>query len=109
MIGFRPFRFRGLKAVQGEWTLLCSAFNLGTRDPIVKGLQPKRPARMEEATYAAMPKTLVLREARVGGWTLVTPLIDAKDVHKQERFALYRQRGQVELGSAFDPARPAKG
>ena len=44
-----------------------------------------------------MPKTLTLREARVGGWTLVTTLIDPHEVHKQELFALYRQRWQVEL------------
>jgi hypothetical protein len=70
---------------------------LGTRDPIVKWLRPKRPAWMDEATYAAMPKTLTLREARVGGWTLVTTLVDPQEVHKQELFALYRQRWQVEL------------
>jgi Transposase DDE domain len=28
VIGFRQFRLRGLKAVQGEWTLVCIAFNL---------------------------------------------------------------------------------
>jgi Transposase DDE domain len=28
VIGFRPFMLRGLKAVQGEWTLLCIAFTL---------------------------------------------------------------------------------
>jgi hypothetical protein len=28
LIGFRSFMLRGLKAVQGEWTLLCIAFNL---------------------------------------------------------------------------------
>ena len=28
VIGFRHFLLRGLKAVQGEWTLVCIAFNL---------------------------------------------------------------------------------
>ena len=28
VIGFRQFMLRGLKAVQGEWTLVCIAFNL---------------------------------------------------------------------------------
>ena len=28
VIGFRQFMLRGLKAVQGEWTLICIAFNL---------------------------------------------------------------------------------
>jgi hypothetical protein len=37
---------------------------------------------LEEVTYATMPKTLTLREARVGGWTLVTILIDPHEVHK---------------------------
>ena len=70
---------------------------LGARDPVVSWTRPKCPEWMDEVTYATMPKTLTLREARVGGWTLVTTLIDPHEVHKQELFALYRQRWQVEL------------
>jgi hypothetical protein len=70
---------------------------LSARDHGVSWTRPKCPDWMEEVTYATMPKTLTLREARVGGWTLVTPLIDPQEVHKQELFALYRQRWQVEL------------
>lgn len=70
---------------------------LGARDHVVSWTRPKRPEWMDEVTYAMMPQTLTLREARVGGWTLVTTLIDPHEVHKQELFALYRQRWQVEL------------
>ncbi len=46
--------------------------HLGTKDHVVAWVRPQRPAWMDKATYAAMPETLVLREARVDGLTLVT-------------------------------------
>lgn len=71
--------------------------HLGVRDHVVTWVRPQRPTWMEEATYATMPETLVMRECRVGGRTLVTTLTDARAVHKQELVELYRQRWQVEL------------
>jgi len=44
-----------------------------------------------------MPETLNMREVRVGGWTLVSSLTDAKQVDRQELLALYHSRWQVEL------------
>jgi hypothetical protein len=38
VIGLRHFMLRGLKAVQGEWTLVCIAFNL-KRLHIPKGMK----------------------------------------------------------------------
>ena len=70
---------------------------LGARDHLVSWARPQRPAWMDEQTYRTMPETLCLREARVGGWTLVTSLTDARQVSKQELLALYRSRWQVEL------------
>jgi hypothetical protein len=70
---------------------------LGPRDHVVSWIRPARPSWMDEATYAAMPETLRLREVRAGGWTLVSTLTDARQVSKQELFVLYRQRWQVEL------------
>ena len=52
---------------------------------------------MDAATYAAMPESLVLREARIGGLTLVTTLTEARQVSKQELLGLYHARWQVEL------------
>ena len=52
---------------------------------------------MDAATYATMPETLLLREARVGGLTLVTSLVDAAQVSKKELLVLYHARWQVEL------------
>ncbi|MGH8672226.1 MAG: transposase, partial [Burkholderiales bacterium] len=66
--------------------------------PGVVWMRPQRPAWMDEATYAGMPETLTLREARVAGLSLVTTLLDAQQVSKQELLALYRLRRQVELG-----------
>lgn len=70
---------------------------LGARDHLVSWVRPQRPAWMDETTYRSMPETLSMREARVGGWTLVSSLTDVKQVSKQELLALYRSRWQVEL------------
>jgi hypothetical protein len=70
---------------------------LGARDHLVSWTRPKRPAWMSEADYAAMPESLLMREARTGGWTLVSSLLDARQVAKHELFVLYRSRWQVEL------------
>lgn len=70
---------------------------LGARDHLVSWVRPKRPAWMDEATYADMPQTLTMREVRAGGWTLVTTLTDAREVSKPELLALYRQRWNIEL------------
>lgn len=70
---------------------------LGARDHLVSWQRPQRPAWMDEATYASQPETLLMREVRAGGWTLVSSLTDARQVGKQELFELYRARWQVEL------------
>lgn len=70
---------------------------LGPRDHRVLWDRPLRPSWMDEATYAAMPATLEMREARVGGWTLVSSLADAKAVSKQDLHDLYCKRWNVEL------------
>lgn len=70
---------------------------LGTKDHVVAWARPQRPAWMDEATYASMPETLALREARIGGLTLVTTLIEAGQVSKKDLLALYHARWQIEL------------
>ena len=70
---------------------------LGSKDHVVAWARPQRPAWMDAATYAAMPESLLLREARVGGLTLVTSLIEAGQVSKKELLVLYHARWQVEL------------
>lgn len=70
---------------------------LGTRDHVVNWTRPKRPTWMEKAAFEAIPEQLTLREARAGGWTIVSSLTDACAVSKQELLELYRMRWQVEL------------
>lgn len=70
---------------------------LGAKDHVVAWAGAQRPAWMDAATYAAMPETLHLREARVGGLTLVTSLIEAGQVSKKDLLILYHARWQVEL------------
>jgi hypothetical protein len=70
---------------------------LGLKDHIVSWDRPTRPAWMDADTYATMPETLVMREMRIGGWTLVTTLTDAQEVSKQDLYDLYHLRWQIEL------------
>ena len=70
---------------------------LGPKDHVVVWSRPPRPAWMDAATYASMPETLLLREARVGGLTLVTSLVEAAQVSKKDLLVLYNARWQVEL------------
>ena len=70
---------------------------LGTKDHVVAWARPQRPAWMDATTFAMMPETLYLREARVGGLTLVTSLVEAAQVSKKELLVLYHARWQVEL------------
>lgn len=70
---------------------------LGVRDHVVIWQRPQCPRWMDEPTYQTMPETLVMRECRVGGRTLVTTLTDARATPKPELAALYRNRWQVEL------------
>jgi hypothetical protein len=79
---------------------------LGADDHVVSWARPARPAWMERATYAALPRTLTVREVRAAvpqrGFrtqvvTLVTTLLDAGAVPRLDLAALYRQRWQAEL------------
>jgi hypothetical protein len=70
---------------------------LGAKDHVVAWARPQRPSWMDAATYATMPETLVLREARGGGLILVTTLVEAADVSKKDLLHLYHARWQVEL------------
>lgn len=70
---------------------------LGVRDHVVSWVRPQRPVWMSKEAYASMPESLVMREVRAGGWTLVSTLLDAQQVSKQELLELYCRRWQVEL------------
>ena len=70
---------------------------LGKRDHVVSWARPQRPGWMDPTTYATMPESIVMREVRVADLTLVTTLLDAKEVGKQELVDLYGKRWQVEL------------
>jgi Transposase DDE domain len=70
---------------------------LGKRDHLVVWERPARPAWMAQEDYARMPEELVLREARVAQWVLVSTMLDAQQVSKEELNALYVQRWHIEL------------
>ena len=83
-----------------------SGQRLGREDHVVSWTKPKRPAWMDEATYAGLPATVAVRELRVrvpqrGFRTRVvlvaTTLLDAKVFAKEELAGLYRARWHAEL------------
>lgn len=70
---------------------------LGKSDHVIEWHRPAKPKGMDPALYAAMPDRLTLREARVGNWTIVSSLLDAREVSRMELSDLYCQRWQVEV------------
>lgn len=74
---------------------------LGARDHEIDWVKPRhRPGWMSPEDYATAPKTVRLREVRVGGRVLVTTLRDERQVHKYELDALYHRRWNIELNLA---------
>lgn len=67
---------------------------LGKKDHVVHLARPRRPAQMSQTDYDALPLRIELRETRVGGWVLITSLLDAR---REELSRLYGLRWQVEL------------
>ena len=79
---------------------------LGPDDHLITWTKPPRPEWMDEATYAAIPATLTLREMRycvvvpgrrVQVLTVVTTLLDAKTYSRQDIAELYGFRWNSEL------------
>lgn len=70
---------------------------LGRGDHIVQWIRPQRPPWMDKQTYAAMPETLSVREARVNARVLVTTLLDARTASPVELDRLYRSRWNIEV------------
>lgn len=70
---------------------------LGKHDHVVSWVRPPRPSWMDQATYATIPESILMREVRLADLTLVTTLLDADAVGKLELVKLYGQRWQIEL------------
>lgn len=79
---------------------------LGKYDHLIMWTRPKRPTWMDEATYARIPETLVLREIRYnvvvpGSRTktidVITTLVDAGQYTKEDISELYDFRWNSEL------------
>jgi hypothetical protein len=83
-----------------------SGRRVGHEDHVVSWTKPKRPAWMDEATYAVLPATVDVRVLRVpvpqrGFRTRVvlvaTTLLDAQGYPKEDLAGLYRARWHAEL------------
>jgi len=70
---------------------------LGRVDHVICLQRPRRPAAMSAHEYDALPPCIELRETRMGRWVLISSLLDAGSVSRQELGRLYGQRWQVEL------------
>jgi Transposase DDE domain len=71
---------------------------LGVRDHLMVLDKPSiKPDWMSKADYARAPATITVREARAGGKTLVTTLLDPKQTPKSELKLVYQSRWHVEL------------
>jgi putative transposase len=101
---------RGVQAVVRLHQRRASDFRCGRRlgpdDHLVVWHKPERPDWMDEATYAAMPATLEVREIRkrvdtpgfrVKNLNIITTLLDADNYSGADIADLYHQRWQVEL------------
>jgi hypothetical protein len=79
---------------------------IAVEDHVVAWTKPARPDWMDEATYAAMPDELRVRELRVrinqpgfrdAELVLVTTMTDGEEYSKEELAALYLERWNIEL------------
>ena len=71
---------------------------LGTRDHVVSWPKPpSRPQWMSEQQYRDFPEQITVREVKVGKRVLVTTMLDANQVGKNELNDLYVQRWHTEL------------
>jgi hypothetical protein len=79
---------------------------LGHEDHIVTWTRPARPDWMDKDTYAAVPKTLPVREMRfrvdrrgfrTRAIIVATTLLDAQQYHRDDLAELYHHRWRVEL------------
>lgn len=80
--------------------------HLGHADHVVEWQRPQRPDWMDEATYAAMPATLTVRElrfqidergCRTREIVMATTLLDPRTYSREDVADLYHQRWHVEL------------
>jgi hypothetical protein len=80
--------------------------HLGHADHVVEWQRPQRPDWMDETTYAAMPKTLTIRElrfqieergCRTHEIVMATTLLDRRTYSRNDVADLYHQRWHVEL------------
>jgi hypothetical protein len=72
--------------------------HLGARDHLVQLEKPKRkPGWMTQENYDSTPDSIIIRELKVKGKTLITTLLSPKEAPKHELKSLYKKRWHVEV------------
>ncbi len=92
---------RGVDFVSRQHQLRHTDFEQGQRlgkgDHVAQWRRPVRPKWMTPEEYEKVPLSLQVRETRVGEWTLITSLKDAKAVNRLELNEIYGWRWHIEL------------
>ena len=92
---------RGVDFVSRQHQLRHTDFERGQRlgkgDHVAQWRRPVRPKWMTPEKYEKVPLSLQVRETRVGEWTLITSLKDAKAVSRLELNEIYGWRWHIEL------------
>lgn len=92
---------RGVDFVSRQHQLRHTDFERGQRlgkgDHVTQWSRPVRPKWMTPEEYDKVPLSLQVRETRVGEWTLITSLKDAKAVSRLELNEIYGWRWHIEL------------
>jgi hypothetical protein len=92
---------RGVDFVSRQHQLRHTDFERGQRlgkcDHVAQWSRPVRPKWMTPEEYEKVPLSLQVRETRVGEWTLITSLTDAKAVSRLELNEIYGWRWHIEL------------
>jgi DDE family transposase len=95
---------RGVDAVfeqhgaRAQTTDFERGLSVGVRDHLLALPKPKlKPEWMTQAQYDNAPATVIVRELRAGGKTLITTMLCPKETPKDALKLLYRKRWNVEL------------
>jgi hypothetical protein len=71
---------------------------LGSKDHLIEiNKPPKAPDWMSQQNFEKLPDTITLRELKIGGKTLITTLVSAKETSKAALKLLYKKRWNIEL------------
>ncbi|MBT5229376.1 MAG: IS4 family transposase [Methylococcales bacterium] len=88
------FEQHGARKLKTDFSL---GQRLGEKDHLITLNSPKKPDWMSQDVYEQSPDSLLVRELRTKGKTLVTTLLNHKQVSKKTLSLFYRERWHIEV------------